>query len=491
MTTPMNIASIPHRVLSQASARPDAPAVVLDGFVTTYRDLVQAAAGIAGELRQRGVRPGGVVAVHLGPGSNALAAQLGVWLSGAVSLLLPPGMPDGRVNTIVQDAAPEAAILDSAGSVAGGSWDVPSLIDMADITPARDVPESPRPPDTDGGAYLIYTSGSTGVPKGVLVGHHSFARLIEWHGRTYNVTPADRASSVAAMSFDAFLWEVWPYLCHGASVYFAPPEIKLAPWELGDWYKREEISLSFLPTPLAEAYVRHGTHFDALRCLLTGGDRLRLADGHPFRRFVNHYGPTETSVVATSHDVTPREQGAISIGRPIGSARSVVYDGEREVSQGEPGELLIGGDCLALRYWRNPDATERSFVSLDGRVGRWYRTGDLVRRDDNGNLAFLGRIDRQIKVRGVRVEPGEVERVLGRHPQVDDVVVDWDHEGSQLTAYVVGSGDAAAAQLNALARRELPPEMVPRSFVLVNRLPLTSHGKVDRCELRRLQLQSE
>ncbi|WP_190019107.1 amino acid adenylation domain-containing protein [Streptomyces lucensis] len=479
---------VPHRVLAQASAHPDAPAVVEDGSVTSYRQLVEAAAGIAGALQRRGIRPGGMVAVHLDPGSNAVAAQLGVWLSGAVSLMLPPGMPEARMAAIVEDAAPEAVVLDSASSGAKGLRETPSAIDLAGLTGpgmVRSAPVVPRPPDGEGSAYLIYTSGSTGVPKGVLVGHRSFARLITWHGRTYDVTPADRASSVAAMSFDAYLWEVWPYLCHGASVHFAPPEIRLAPWELGDWYKDERISLSFLPTPLAEAYLRHGTHFDALRCLLTGGDRLRLTQGHPVRRFVNHYGLSETTVVATSHEIAAHEQGAISIGRPIDSARVLISDGRREVPPGEPGELLLGGDCPALRYWRDPVATERSFVGLEGRDGRWYRSGDLVRLDDDGNLVFLGRIDRQIKVRGVRVEPGEVEGVLGRHPQVDDVVVDWDDEEARLTAYVVGSEDTEVAQLEALARRALPGEMVPQRFLLVNRLPLTPHGKVDRRELRR------
>ncbi|MCG0066859.1 amino acid adenylation domain-containing protein [Streptomyces tricolor] len=477
--------SVPEMVLAQARRQPDAPAAEYLGERTTYRQLAGRAAGIAAELTRSGVRPGAVVAVHTERGPGVLAAQLGVWLMGGVCLTLPSDLPRGRLETILTDAAPEAVVGGPRGGPEAVAPGVPRVIDPAECAPAEPGALVPA----GGGAYLIYTSGSTGVPKGVLVGHESFALLARWHGGTYGVTPADRASSIAALSFDAFMWETWPYLCHGASVHFAPAELKLAPWELGDWYREQGIGLSFLPTPLAEAYLRHGTHFGQLRCLLTGGDRLRLWDGHPLRRFVNHYGPTETTVVATSHEVAPTSTGAVPIGRAIGPSRTMVVDGERETAPGAAGELLVGGACLALGYWGNPAATERSFVRLTGSGDRWYRTGDLVRRNDEGELEFLGRIDRQIKVRGVRVEPGEIEAVLGRCPGVSDVVVDWDQDAARLTAYVVGGADGgdahAASALTGFARRQLPAEMVPQHYVFLDRIPMTAHGKVDRTALVR------
>ncbi|MFB7465161.1 amino acid adenylation domain-containing protein [Streptomyces sp. NPDC056224] len=482
---PTVISSVPQLVLDQARRQPHALAVEFEGESTTYRELVLRAGGIAGALTRDGVRPGAVVAVQLDRGSSVLAAQLGIWIMGGISLTLPLDMPHGRVETILADAEPEALIRDETDSANTGLLDVPLVIDVTECGQAE-----PALSEISGGsAYLIYTSGSTGIPKGVLVGHDSFALLAQWHVETYGVTAADRASSVAAMSFDAFIWETWPYLSCGASVHFAPAELKLAPWELGDWYKARSIDLSFLPTPLAEIYLRHGTHFGQLRCLLTGGDRLRLLGGHPLRRFVNHYGPTETTVVATSHDVASNSTGPVPIGRAIGSARTMVFDGERRTARGAEGELLVSGGCLALGYWGNQSATERSFVRVTGSPDRWYRTGDLVRENEEGDLEFLGRIDRQIKIRGVRVEPGEIEGVLGRHPDVDDVLVDWDQDGSRLTAYVVGGEIRADARssspLGEFARQHLPAEMVPQNFVFLDSLPLTAHGKVDRATLLR------
>ncbi|MGW0771718.1 amino acid adenylation domain-containing protein [Streptomyces sp. NPDC002676] len=483
LTSQHGVSSVPEMVLDQARRQPDAPALECEGKLVTYRALVRQAAGIALALTRSGVQPGAVVAITVDRGTAVPAAQLGIWLMGGICLTLPPGMPRGRLEAVMADVAPQAVVGDSSGNpdLPG----VPRVIDLAECTPAE--PDAHGMPGS--GAYLIYTSGSTGVPKGVLVGHDSFALLARWHGDTYGVRPADRASSVAAMSFDAFMWEIWPYLCRGASVHFAPEELKLAPWELGDWYRVQAIDLSFLPTPLAEAYLRHGTHFGQLRCLLTGGDRLRLWDGHPLRRFVNHYGPTEATVVATSHDVAPTSTGPIPIGRAISSARTMVFDGEREAVSDTAGELLIGGGCLALEYWGNQAATERSFVRVTGSAQKWYRTGDLVRRNGEGELEFLGRIDRQIKVRGVRVELGEIEGVLGRCPGVNDVVVDWNQDESLLTAYVVGTADGvdcrSASTLREFVRRHLPSEMVPQNYVFVERIPMTTHGKIDRKSLLR------
>lgn len=487
-------ASVPQLVEYWARHRPEATAAAGDGRPLTYRNLLLRARGVAACLRRREVRPGAVVAACVPRGEQALIAQLGIWLHGGIALLIDPAQPPRRADAVLADAMPGALLIGGGVQPEGraAAWPDPVPLDEVDDVDEAGAEEpygrSPHP-DT-GPAYLIYTSGSTGTPKGVLVGHRSLAALADWHRRTYAVRPEDRASSVAALSFDAFQWEVWPYLSSGASVHFAPPEIRLSPWELDEWFVGERIDLAFLPTPLAEAYVRHGTHFEQFRALLTGGDRLRLQDGHPLRRFVNHYGPTEATVVATAGPVSPELRGAAPIGRAIDPAKTLVVDGDREAEAGEPGELLIGGECLAIGYWRNAEATSRSFVELPGRGGRWYRTGDQVRQDADGELHFLGRLDRQLKVRGARVEPGEVEAVLGGHPALRDVVVTLDPSGGGLVAFVVGPENTAppvtATELRRFAAERLPPEMTPQTFHFVEGVPLTDHGKVDRRELEAL-----
>ncbi|MGP4104878.1 amino acid adenylation domain-containing protein [Nonomuraea sp. KM90] len=437
--------------LRAAAAHSGRTAVVEASGATSYSQLLAIGRRTAGALRGRGVRAGRVVAVRCPPGAALLGAQLGVWLHRGIPLLLDPSQPRPRAEKMLQDARPAALITDG---------EVEPL--DSDLSAATGDP-----------AYLLYTSGSTGQPKGVLVGHDSFGALIRWHLAGYRVTAGDTASSVAAPSFDAFQWETWPYLCAGARICFAPPEVRYAPWELGAWFAAEGVDLAFLPTPLAEAYVRHGSDFGQLRCLLTGGDRLRLSDGHPLRRLVNHYGPTEATVLATSHDVGPAETGEIPIGAPIPSATVILLDEQgREASQGE---LVIGGGCLALGYWGRDGLA----VPLPGRPGRWYRTGDLAARRD-GTLRFLGRLDRQLKVRGARVEPGEIEAVLRGHPLLDDAVVGLDPADGRLLAIgVTDSGHLHEAELREFAAHRLPPEMVPGRFHVVSELPLTAHGKVD------------
>jgi amino acid adenylation domain-containing protein len=419
---------------------------------------------------------------------GAVVAELGVWFAGGTCLLLDHTQPAERSSMMIEDAHPVAVVLagpDRTDIAPTG----PPVLDLGDGSSAGDTPESAVfRGGGDALAYLIYTSGSTGRPKGVLVGHASLGYLVDWHITTYDVSPQDRASSIAAITFDAFVWEVWPYLSVGASVHFIADELKLDPFALGDWYADQKITLSFLPTPLAEAYVRDGTHQLQLRCLLTGGDRLRLTGGHDLRRLVNHYGPTEATVVTTSADVRPDAIGAVEIGRPISSARvAVVDESGSPVAEGDSGQLVISGTCLALGYWNDPELTISKFRALPALSpgSRWYHSGDLVCDSGDGRLVYLGRLDRQVKVRGVRVEPGEIEATLANHPDVANVVVAPDPVSGALVAFVEPSrGRAVDVEVIASSAREnLPAVMVPQRFVLVQAIPLTPHGKVDVASL--------
>ncbi|HET9229165.1 MAG TPA: amino acid adenylation domain-containing protein [Thermoanaerobaculia bacterium] len=341
-----------------------------------------------------------------------------------------------------------------------------------------------RVPGTASGlAYVIYTSGSTGRPKGTELSHAGLLNLISWHCREYGLTPADRATQVASPAFDASVWEVWPTLAAGASLHFPPEEVRSSPPDLLAWMAEQRITVSFLPTPLAEACLALEPPANlALRFLLAGGDRLhRVARALPFR-LVNHYGPTEGTVVTTAGEVG--DEAAPPIGRPIDNFRVHVLDRHLlQVPEGVTGELLAGGIGLARGYLGRPDLTAERFVPDPfGDGARLYRTGDLVRWRRDGRLDFVGRADHQVKIRGFRIELGEIEAVLREHPDVRDAVAVAREEGGErrLVAYVTGNGTDG---LRAFLADRLPSYMVPSAFVRLSELPLSPNGKVDLAAL--------
>src|SRR5207248_877016 len=294
---------------------------------------------------------------------------------------------------------------------------------------------SPNPPATTFSsahlAYVIYTSGSTGQPKGVEITHASLLNLIAWHRTEFAVTPTDRASHLASVGFDAAVWEVWPYLTAGASLHLPDANTRVSPEQLRDWLVKEQITISFLPTALAEHVMAlEWPTQTALRFLLTGADTLHRypTSSLPFE-LVNNYGPTECTVVATSGRVRPEidAKGLPTIGRPIANTSIYILDENlREVSPGAEGELCIGGVGVARGYLNRDELTSEKFIadrfSLE-RGAKLYRTGDLARYLDNGEIAYLGRVDEQIKILAYRIEPAEVERVLNRHSAIKSSVV--------------------------------------------------------------------
>ncbi|HEV2734163.1 MAG TPA: condensation domain-containing protein, partial [Longimicrobiaceae bacterium] len=339
-------------------------------------------------------------------------------------------------------------------------------------------------------AYVVYTSGSTGTPKGVVVTHGGLANLVDWHLAEFGVTSADRATQLAGLGFDASAWETWPYLAAGATLHLvADEETRASPEALRAFLLGRGITIAFAPTPLAEGLLGLEWPRDAaLRALLTGGDALRArpSAGAPFA-LVNAYGPTENTVVATSGAVAPDGGGRPpGIGLPIRGVRAYVLDpGLNPVPSGVPGELHLAGDGLARGYLGRPATSAGAFVPCPfGEAGgRMYATGDRVRRLASGELEFLGRTDHQVKLRGFRIEPGEIESVLLRDPRVREcvAVVRADAAGERrIVAYLAGTDVPGAEELRARLRESLPDYMVPSAFVALERLPLTPSGKVDR-----------
>lgn len=468
-----------------ASSDPGRLAVVDSSGALTYGDLWERASSVAYRVTtspESGAQDGRVGVVSSG-GVTAVVGQVACWIAGRDAVMIDPTHPPKRRDVILDDAAPTALLIDSENPAVGSIASLPTF-DLRE-TATESVPAifSSR---RSGLAYVLYTSGSTGQPKGVKVSHNSLAALVDWHVRRYQVTSKDRASSVAAVTFDAFQWEVWPYLAVGAEVHFADPMTKLSPGELSDWLATENISMAFLPTPLAHAYIHYGSRHGQLRHLLTGGDALALEGGHPLRSLVNHYGLTETTVVATAGTVAADASGPITIGHAITPAATLVVAEDGSDAGDQPGELLIGGHCVAEGYTREDDEAGR-FIGVPGRPGRWFRTGDIVTQTHRG-LLFHGRTDRQVQVRGVRIELGEVEASIRRQDDIADVVVVHDRDRNQLVAFVVPVRtplhpmDLSAALQTKLAAA-LPAAMVVRDVRVIDRIPLTLHDKADLLSL--------
>ncbi|HEX6865307.1 MAG TPA: condensation domain-containing protein, partial [Thermoanaerobaculia bacterium] len=328
-------------------------------------------------------------------------------------------------------------------------------------------------------------------PKGVQIEHRSLLNLVEWHRREYGVRPSDRATLVASPGFDASVWEIWPYLAAGASLHVPPEAVRAEPGALAAWLVRERITISFLPTPLAEAVLEEPWKGTDLRYLLTGGDALhRGADESASFELVNHYGPTENTVVATA---TPVARGARRppIGRPISNVRVYVLDSRLQPQPvGVPGELFVGGGSLARGYLDRPDLTAERFVPDPFGDGRLYRTGDRVRHLPDGSIDFLGRVDFQVKVRGFRIELGEIEAALREHPAVREAAVVARDEPLRLVAYVAAE-DVRQEELQERLASRLPSYMVPSAFVVLPELPVGAHGKIDRAALPAPEMEAE
>jgi amino acid adenylation domain-containing protein len=463
-----------------AAAEPGAPAVVTAAGVLTRAALDAKAWRLAHHLRELGVAPEAPVGVLLPRSADLVVAALAVARSGGAYLPLDPADPAERIAAALEDAGAKVVLTRK------------ELREVGAGTGAEENLRIEAAADPDALAYVIYTSGSTGRPKGVGVQRGTLSNLIAWSRGALPVGPGDRATLMAGPAFDGSIWELWWFLSAGAAIHIPDDEVRLSPRGLAEWMARERITVSFLPTPLAEALLAEPTAADLpLRALFTGGDRLhRIARRDLPFAVANCYGPTEATVMTTwSPDVVaePGDRDP-SVGRPIGGARVWVLDPWlRPVPVGVPGDLWVAGETLARGYLGRPDLTAAAyrpdpFSTTPG--ARMYRTGDLSRRRPDGSLEVLGRADGQVKLRGHRIETGEVEAALLRHPEVRQaVVMARDSDGvRQLVAFLVTSTQEEA-DLRGHLRRSLPGPMIPSSFVVLPELPLTSGGKVDRTAL--------
>lgn len=479
-----------------AEELPECIAVADANTVLTYGELNRRANRLAHRLQRLGVGPDGLVAVCMERSAEMLVAWLAVLKAGGAFVPLDPKYPVERLAFQLADCAAPVLLtqpkLRASLPAAGEGCTVLEVSPDGRGCEGEETANPASPVTAANLAYVIYTSGSTGQPKGVQVEHRALMNLVTWHQRAFAITSADRATQLASPAFDASVWEVWPYLTAGASVHLPDEETRLAPALLWQWLAARRITVTFMPTPLAEAAMNEAPPADmALRILLTGGDKLKRPAPHGLRCvLINNYGPTENAVVSTSGEV-PRgsdETFTPTLGRPVANTRCYILDAARRVvPAGVPGELYVGGESLARGYLNRPELTAEKFVADPFDASRRvYRTGDLVRWTPEGEIEFLGRLDGQVKVRGCRIELGEIEATLQAHAAVRETLVlaRPDERGqTQLVAYVLAQPDGAAAteeELLEFLRAKLPGYMVPASILTLEAWPLTPNGKVDR-----------
>jgi amino acid adenylation domain-containing protein len=484
-------------VTAAARAQPDAIALRENNVPMTYRSLMAAVDRLAGELAAAGAGTDVPVGICLDRSFDYIISILATSAVGAAFLPLDPAWPEERLRFVLGDARAPVLVTSSArsGHLTGAS----RTILRADARPREQGPRTSRPcaPIKAGTlAYIIYTSGSSGVPKGVEITHGNLLSLLRWHWEAFSVTRRDRASCIAGLGFDAAVWEIWPYLTVGASVSLPDENVRTSSAALQRWLVDEKISMAFVPTLLAEPMITATwPAHTALRYLLTGGDTLhvRPIDGLPFA-VVNNYGPTECTVVATSGIVAPSDRSATlpAIGTPIVGTRIHILDERGAPARaGDIGEIYIGGSGVGRGYRHRPALTAEYFVpdpfALNDDEARLYRTGDLARRLPDGQIAFHGRRDNQVKIRGHRVELDEVSSALNNHPLVAQsaVVGCVDGANMRLAAYVVATPNAepSASDLREFLASRLPDYMLPSAFVSLPALPLTASGKLDRAAL--------
>jgi tyrocidine synthetase-3 len=466
----------------QVDKNPDNVAVVYGNLSLSYLEINGRANQVARALVSKGVAREEVVGIIAGPSLEMIVGILAILKAGCAFLPIDPDCPEDRVRTMLKDSG--AQIVLEAG---GAKWrDASRLVldlgdpglyggddsNLAHAVYGRDL------------AYVIYTSGTTGAPKGVMIEHHSVNNLCAWHINTFGVTAADRATKYALFSFDASVWEIFPYLQAGAALHVIKEAMRLDLPRLNRYFEEKGITICFLPTQVCELFMELDNK--SLRTLLTGGDRLRRLRPKSYQ-VVNNYGPTEDTVVATSCTVRIEEE-RIPIGKPVANTRVYLLGKANEVVPiGAPGELCIAGVGLARGYLNDALRTAEKFAADPFVPGeRMYRTGDVAKWLPDGSLEFIGRTDNQVKIRGCRTELREIEGAILAHEAVQDAVVvpREDKENNKfLCAYIVWREAAQLAELRAHLARHLPDYMVPAFLLTVDAIPLNPRGKIDTTRL--------
>ena len=496
---------IHHMFEEQVARTPKNIAVQFGPSTLTYTDLNQRANQLAHHLRTQGVGSEILVGVCLERSIDLIVILLAILKAGGAYVPLDPSYPPDRLKFMLSDAQPKIIVTHSAFSRKFEVYKTGHLICMdtdQHIFNGYSIENPDSGSRANNLAYVIYTSGSTGHPKGVMIEHRGWANYCLSAQYTYDLLPEDRILQFASISWDTSAEEIFPCLTSGSTLILRTADMIDSMRHFLQRCKEWDITVLSLPTAfwhelITQIATENLTIPACIRAVIFGGERAleaRLAEWYQFVprtvRLFNTYGQTECTAVTTCCELLPSlPAGDVPLGKPVHNVRAYLLDDQRQpVSLGETGELYVGGVGVGRGYLGQPEMTNKHFISdpFSGTPGdRLYKTGDLVRFRLDGNLEFVGRVDQQIKLRGIRVEPGEIEAVVLQHPSMQSVVIVGQPAGptpDYLAAYVVFHADQtlSASELRSWLGERLPDFMIPAIFVSLDSLPLTPNGKVDR-----------
>ena len=470
---------------NQVKKQPDSKAVFFEGKSLTYKELDERSNQLAHYLLDQGVKPEKMVGICLSRSLDMIVGILGIVKAGAAYVPVDPGYPLSRIDYMLDDAAIDLVVTTSdIASV----FDKNNKINKVLLDKDRDVmlntnpiPKGPHPNQL---AYVIYTSGSTGLPKGVMIEHKSIINTICSQITAFSITKKDRCLQFASSSFDASVWEIFISLLGGASLYIVPEEDKTDVASFGNFIKEHSITIATLPPAFLQ--ILPVDYLSGIHTLITAGESISLDLAKTFsegRTYINAYGPTESSICATTFSGTIENR--VPIGVPIANTEVYILSSDNDLLPvGVVGELCISGLGLARGYLNQEGLTKEKFIAHPFKEeGRLYKTGDLARWLADGTIEFIGRKDDQVKIRGYRIELGEIENVLSGVEGVQGccVLAQDDGNGSKrLVGYVVVEGELIKEQLQQDLHSRLPEYMVPQLWIELKEMPLTSSGKIDR-----------
>lgn len=474
----------------QAEAFPDRVAIVFENRQLTYRELNGKANQLARALLEKGVQTDSIVGVMMEKAPENIIAILAVLKAGGAYVPIDIEYPRDRIQYILQDSQTKIVLTQKSASKlvhdVGYSGHIVVLEEeKLDAREASNLRQPSKPTDL---AYVIYTSGTTGKPKGTMLEHKGIANLQSFFQNSFGVTAQDRIGLFASMSFDASVWEMFMALLSGASLYILSKQTIHDFVTFENYLSENELTIITLPP----TYLTHLTpeRITSLRIMITAGSSASAPLVNKWKdklRYINAYGPTETSICATTWEAPAHEfpVQSVPIGKPIQNTHIyIVGEDLQPLPIGSEGELCIGGVGLARGYWNRPDLTAEKFVDNPFVPGeKMYRTGDLAKWLADGNIEFLGRIDHQVKIRGHRIELGEIESVLLSYEPITEAVViarEDQQAGQYLCAYFISRQEVTPAQLREYAAQKLPAYMLPSYFVKLDKMPLTPNDKIDR-----------